>query len=95
MTVIRDDTVYYDKHGYGMRVKVQGHALHIIVDLTTGDFIVGELPSEDEVTRMIARGVIALATLNCPESTHVAAMDSDSPRTNDLPFTVAPPESFT
>jgi len=63
-------SVTYEKAAYGMRVKVEDDCLHLIMDLETAEFIVGELPSSDEVTRGIARGVVAMA---CPNSQHVVA----------------------
>lgn len=58
---------------HGMRVKVTDdgydkHCLHLIMDVETGEFIVNELPTDDEVTKMIARGVCELALADCPTS---------------------------
>jgi len=66
---------------YGMTVEVErdeytGKAkLLLSVDLETAEFIVNELPSEDEVTRLIAVGTCELALADVPASRHVVQMD--------------------
>ena len=66
---------------YGMTVEVEPHdrggqpKLLISVDLETAEFIVNELPTNDEVTRVIAMGVCEMALHDVPASRHVVAMD--------------------
>ncbi len=62
----------FKKYAYDMCVKVEDGALHIIVDVQTGEFIVNELPIDDEVTKLIALGVCELALEECPRSRHIA-----------------------
>jgi hypothetical protein len=54
-------------YGYEMCVKVEDNALHVIIDAETAEFLVSELPKNDEVTKMIAKGAVALACLTIPE----------------------------
>jgi len=62
----------FKKYAHEMCVKVEDGALHIIIDVETGEFLVGELPSNDEVTKLIALGVCELALDACPMARYAA-----------------------
>ena len=73
----------FKKSDYGMSVEVERDvngklSLLISVDVETAEFIVNELPTEDEVTRLIALGTCELVLADVPASRHVVAMDNRS-----------------
>lgn len=61
---------------YGLIVEVEGKKLTLTLDLETAEFIVQALPTDDEVTRLIAIGACELALVDVPQCRHVVGMDN-------------------
>lgn len=57
---------------HGMKVQVVDGCLVITTDVEACEFIVSELPAGDEITKMLARGAVALALDAYPNSAFVA-----------------------
>lgn len=59
---------------HGLRVRVEGGCVRLDMDVETAEWIVSELPATDEVTRLIARGVVALALEPCPTASRITGV---------------------
>jgi hypothetical protein len=55
-------------NGHGLTVSVENGYVRLDMDLETAEWIASELPSGDQITRLLARGVVACALEACPHS---------------------------